>query len=272
MIKGALEIVSEDSVAGWMYSAEVEMKGRVVLAFQGGQCIGSGEISAFRKDLLSAGLGDGYLGFEFPISRVKGGDEGVFVKLDEGDLILVPLNHMRTRAAEKKIAKLKQEDLHGQLASLKWELGRGAILQQDYDFLRSLLQRGVFEKSLYLKTGGQKPELADASKELADLFSVFARRDVTVTAHKITSAAKLSAFLAEASRSALPIVAARADAPLPITIKEGSHLESASPVPGDDRFSIQPQTLIVFDPRVEWSLPEQSGVSMEITCYRASPV
>lgn len=272
MIKGALEVVSEDSVAGWMYSAEIPMKGRVVLAFQGGQCIGSGEISAFRKDLLSAGLGDGYLGFEFPISRVRGGDETVFVKLDEGDLILVPLNQMRSKGNGSKAVKLKVEDLHGGLASLKWELARGAILQQDYDFLRSILQRGVFEKSLYLKTGGQKAELTDVSTQLAELFSVFARRDVKVVAHKVGSARKLAAIGTEAALSSLALVALTAGSPMPVTIREGSHLDAASLAPSDDRFSLQPQTLIFVDPRVEISLPEGFAGEGDLTCYCATPV
>lgn len=68
MIIGAIEYCSQQEVSGWIYSPVNDLKGKPVLAFLNGKCVGAGEIGNFRQDLEDAGLGDGHYGYHFWIT------------------------------------------------------------------------------------------------------------------------------------------------------------------------------------------------------------
>lgn len=68
MLRGAIEIVTDDAISGWMHSPDADLLGRVVLAFVGDDCIGSGRVEIFREDLKAAGLGSGHAGFHFGLT------------------------------------------------------------------------------------------------------------------------------------------------------------------------------------------------------------
>ena len=73
MIQGAIEVVRENVVAGWIYAHAGEgLRNELVLAFSGPRCVGQGRVEIFRRDLLDAGLGDGYCGFHFLIELQPG--------------------------------------------------------------------------------------------------------------------------------------------------------------------------------------------------------
>ena len=73
MIQGAIEMVHETLVSGWIYAHVGEgLRDQLVLAFSGPRCVGQGRVDVFRRDLLDAGLGDGYCGFHFPITLEPG--------------------------------------------------------------------------------------------------------------------------------------------------------------------------------------------------------
>ncbi len=73
LIQGAIELVQRDLVAGWLYAqAGAGFRNHLVLAFSGRRCVGQGKVEIFRRDLLDAGLGDGYCGFHFPIELAPG--------------------------------------------------------------------------------------------------------------------------------------------------------------------------------------------------------
>ena len=73
MIQGAIEVGQENIVGGWIYAHSGEtLRDKLVLAFSGPRCVGQGKVEVFRRDLLDAGLGDGYCGFYFSIALEPG--------------------------------------------------------------------------------------------------------------------------------------------------------------------------------------------------------
>src|SRR5277367_4251298 len=90
MIRGAIEVAQKNRVAGWIYSSADSVRDKLILAFVGARCVGSGKVDRFRKDLLEAKLGDGYCGFEFPIKLNEGERLGaVVVRLQSSDAALI---------------------------------------------------------------------------------------------------------------------------------------------------------------------------------------
>jgi hypothetical protein len=90
MIRGAIETASRSTVSGWLYSQKFNLHGQLLLAFVGDRHVGSGRIEIFRKDLLQAGLGDGYSGFYFAVELRPGETpESMTVRLEECDLALL---------------------------------------------------------------------------------------------------------------------------------------------------------------------------------------
>ena len=90
MIRGAIEVVTEERISGWIYSGAVLASGTLALAFCGSRCVGSGKISLFRQDIADAGLGDGYSGFDFNISLKPDEDvASIVIKLQLCDFALL---------------------------------------------------------------------------------------------------------------------------------------------------------------------------------------
>ena len=90
MIRGAIEVTSRRKVSGWIVSAARPLKGKLVLAFVGSQCVGSGRVDVFRPDLLNANLGDGYAGYDFAIALSDDDDVGsVVIRLEECDAAIL---------------------------------------------------------------------------------------------------------------------------------------------------------------------------------------
>ncbi len=98
MIRGAIDLLENSTIGGWLYSDVVPLKNHTVLAFVDDQCIGSGTIRGFRHDLFEAGLGDGYSGFSFEISVPSGRDAAVVVRLEGSDLSLLQKNSLVSHA------------------------------------------------------------------------------------------------------------------------------------------------------------------------------
>ncbi len=60
------------------------------MAFVADRHVGTGRVDIFRKDILEAGLGDGYSGFYFPVQLAQDeAPESIIVKLEECDLALL---------------------------------------------------------------------------------------------------------------------------------------------------------------------------------------
>lgn len=90
MIRGAIEIVQDKLIAGWIYARVGSLRDQLVLAMSGPRCVGSGQVDIFRRDLLDADLGDGYCGFHFPIELLPGEHPAsVVIKLADSDAVLI---------------------------------------------------------------------------------------------------------------------------------------------------------------------------------------
>lgn len=83
-------MVEPQLVSGWIFCAASPLRGHLVLAFSGQRNAGSGLVEIFRRDLLEAGLGDGYCGFHFPIAlEPHEHPASVVIRLADSDAALI---------------------------------------------------------------------------------------------------------------------------------------------------------------------------------------
>lgn len=91
MIRGAIDEVTTNKIGGWIYSREVNLTGRQVLAFLEGRCVGAGLIDVHRADLAAAGLGEGLCGFSFFVTVPSPDDvRRLQIRLEGSDAMLLP--------------------------------------------------------------------------------------------------------------------------------------------------------------------------------------
>lgn len=91
MIVGAIEVIENNNIAGWLYCEAIDLYRKEVLAFLGEECIGAGVVSIFRQDLIDAGLKGGYLGFSIVTNLIEYSDRAnVKVALKDSNLYLLP--------------------------------------------------------------------------------------------------------------------------------------------------------------------------------------
>lgn len=138
MIIGSIEFCSGYEVGGWLYSPKVELSGETVLAFLDGVCVGSGEISLHRQDLADAGLGNGRLGFTFPITLPDMDDAGrVVVTLTGCEAIIMQ------KGASVRSAETARPPALPDSARIDWMQQRGLLSASGADAIRALLTYGV---------------------------------------------------------------------------------------------------------------------------------
>ncbi|MEJ0048442.1 MAG: hypothetical protein WDN04_21760 [Rhodospirillales bacterium] len=141
MIRGAIEVAQKNRVAGWIYSSADSVRDKLILAFVGGRCVGSGKVDRFRKDLLEAKLGDGYCGFEFPIKLNEGEKLGaVVVKLQSSDAALIQRDSVLTGPHDEDEAADLPDLGAISPASVAWMQDRGWLEQHEYDFLKAVTE------------------------------------------------------------------------------------------------------------------------------------
>lgn len=260
MIRGSIEFVTENRVGGWLYTEPGSARDRTVLAFLDGLCIGAGKVEIFRQDLADAGLGDGYLGFHFPIAvtdpeRVS----GVVVRLEGSDASLLQASSVIQAPTQKPAIAV--EDITQRLASLKWMMTRGWLSQADYDFLKATLQFGVYERTLAMRKGEAVSKQPPA-EVATDLLSVWNFNDITAESQPVESAQALEKMLrahrAQGNQSAM--VGLWTEQKASLLVVEGSHIGTLPPEPGqpDDvtgavSYSIRPEQLLMLDVRCHFA-------------------
>lgn len=90
MIRGFIEYIDEGHVGGWIYSPDLKVSGRRVLAFLDDKCVGAGEVERQRPDLEQVGFGSDPLGFHFPIAAITNEDaQRIYVRVDDSDFVLI---------------------------------------------------------------------------------------------------------------------------------------------------------------------------------------
>jgi hypothetical protein len=227
MLRGAIDLTHPERIGGWIYSELGSVRGRTILAFIDDKCVGSGIVDVFRKDLADAGLGDGYLGFSFPVS-VKDPDDicRAIVRLDGSDTVLLQ--------PSSKIASKKKADLFTSIIdsadSIEWMRSSGWLAPEEFTFLKYIHQIGAFDYSLLVPKSADKKEtgLLDPVKAAQSLLSLLCLRKTVVLDLQITISEPdsfLNQILA-AAKKPLPVVAVTSRVPGTIAVVEGSHFDA----------------------------------------------
>ena len=180
MIKGAIDDLRETEIAGWVYSDLGPVKNRTVLAYLEQECLGSGQIDLFRQDLLDAGLADGVLGFRFAISPVDSEQlPRLTIKLEESDLVLFQGGSAAPNPERTEV----QSEVLRPVAELEWMHSRGWLDQSEFDLLRFLSQRGVYDKLLL---GAAENTRVKAAKEARHCLELVYMQELRVTEQRIS--------------------------------------------------------------------------------------
>jgi hypothetical protein len=279
MIRGAIEVVTTEAVQGWIHCDHVAMSDQTILAYSGEQCVGSGRANVFRSDLVSAGLGDGKLGFSFPISVDPETLETVVVKLEGSDAVLLQTG-ARVGKRGAGAAVLKRSSVLAQLGRLKWALKHGRIGQADFDFLRTLYSFGVYERGLVRRRSADDHLVVDSWRVVArNLFEALVAMEVEVFETKVSSPEQ---FKLEMTRIAcnpelLPVVALRSDEPASIQVAEGSHVvgnaagSDSGPLPASAaKYVLTTECLLMLDSRAASQLAVRASIEIATATVPAS--
>ncbi len=248
MIRGAIEQVTHNRVTGWIWSPDVDLAGRTVLAFLDMACIGAGKVDGFRGDLKAAGLGTGRAGFSFNLTYRNPADAPrVVVKLEGSDAVLIQAGSRVAPPAGRQAggAAAPARDL----AALNWMRARGWIGQPDHDFLRFIRQVGAYGRTL---APGQEPGVI-----ARHLLGLHRMRDAEVTREKVPTIRDLRhlAVTREAASGPGEALALWSAARFSLPVVEGSHAAD-QPVRPDEAlppgiaYPLGPDRLLVLDARV----------------------
>jgi hypothetical protein len=274
MIRGSIEFASTDQIQGWIHTSDGRVRDYTLLAFQGDQCVGAGKVNTFRGDLADAGLGDGHLGFSFPISVAPERVGSVVLRLEGGDAVILQ-NGAHVAGGSKARAGLSRDEVRERLASLKWALKHGRISQADFDFLRILWSFGVYERGLLRRSAGDDAVVAEKPTAVAAaLLESYAGTDVRTSTETVRTPAEFAAALARtlAASAAPPVVALHASGRASVRVAEGTHVsdtEGAQAVPFTD-YALTGEQLLILDARARSEIQIGDGASVEIV--RAEPV
>ncbi|WP_168990413.1 hypothetical protein [Aureimonas flava] len=273
MIRGSIEFASTDLIQGWIYTSDGRVRDYTLLAFQGDQCVGAGKVAAFRGDLAEAGIGDGHLGFSFPISVAAERVGSVVLRLEGGDAVILQSGATVAGAARAR-AGLSREEVRERLASLKWALKHGRVSQSDFDFLRILWSFGAYERGLLRRNAGDEAVVADKPALVAAaLLEAYAGTDVRTACETVRSPAEFAAALGRvvARSAAPPVVALHAVGRATVRVAEGTHVadsEGAGAVPFTD-YPLTGEQLLILDARARCDIQLGEGAQVEIV--RAEP-
>ncbi len=273
MIRGSIESVTADLIQGWIHSSDGRIRDHTLLAFHGDQCVGAGKVNTFRGDLADAGIGDGHLGFSFPISVPADRLGSVVLRLEGGDAILVQSRAFVTSASAAH-AGLSRDEVRSRLASLKWALKHGRISQGDFDFLRILWSFGAYERGLLRRSAGEEAMVSDAPATVAaSLLESYAGTDVRVETETVRSSEAFAQAVAGVVGAAglLPVVALHTSERATVRVAEGTHVtdaEASRAAPFTD-YPIGTDQLLILDARARVEIQMAEGCSLDI--IRAVP-
>jgi len=231
MLRGAIDYATSSRLGGWVFSQVVSLRDHTVLAYLDDLCIGTGQIDKFRQDLVDAGLGDGFLGFNFPIALDRPEDLGrVVIRLDGSDAVILQ-SESRIAAAADASATDTPPPTH-RLASVKWMREHGWLDQSQYDFLHCIQQFGVYDRMLHCarRSGADPAPPDDATTVGRDLLELYYMEAVELQRETFPSITDLIRFLDRGDWMARPepVVALTAPERSRIAVVEGSHRDRES--------------------------------------------
>ena len=285
MIRGAIEVVQKNRVAGWLYSAGDPLRDKTVLAFVGTRCVGAGKVDRFRQDLLDAKLGDGYCGYDFPIKLADAETTGaVIVRLQFSDMALIQPGS-RVSDAQEAAAAVGADLGAIPLASVSWMMDHGMFEQAEYDFLKCMHAVGAYERGLRAAKRGAGQPADGAAERLApeavaqELLGLFTLSDARITATTVAAISDLAADPAVLRRAAVPVAALWSRERGRIRIEERSHLDGRSdgavgePQAGSIEYSFGPDRLLFVHRDCRFAaqgLAPASGITV-LTAAAAEP-
>jgi hypothetical protein len=253
MLRGAIDFTSSSKIGGWIYADVGQVQGRTILAFLDGRCVGAGLIDRFRQDLADAGLGDGYLGFNFGITVTNAQDvERVVVKLEGSDLALVQPSARieRASATVRGKASLLQSP-----AKIEWMRTRGWLEQAEFDFLKSLSQIGVYDLSLRHSKSTEKAlgtPLLDPVQAAQRMLGLISFEEVDLVTQEITAFSDLvnAAALSQLPDPVAALWSAKRES---VLVVEGSNNDTTTPLDaalqGAIEYPCGPDRLLFLDLR-----------------------
>lgn len=226
MLRGYIEQVTPELISGWLYSDMGPLEGRRVLAMLDGTCIAVGTIEFFRQDLFDAGLGDGKLGFHFPLPKMRRADLArVTIRLEASDTDLLQAGTRvagpggSDEGATGPVAGLP--DLPD--ASIRWMRARGWLAAREEEALLSLRRSGVCTWMLDAASPREDQE--------AEALTLLALRRVAPERQDVASldivVALCQRAMEEADPARAPLVALWCETPGEIGVAEASHRATA---------------------------------------------
>jgi hypothetical protein len=227
MLRGAIDYATSSRLGGWVFSEVINLRDHTVLAYLDDLCIGTGQIDKFRQDLADAGLGDGFLGFNFAIAIDRPEDlERVVIRLDGSDAVILQPSSRITGAADPSTTAIPLPT--HRLATVKWMREHGWLDQSEYDFLHCLQQFGVYDRMLHQprRSGAHlSPPTTDASAIARELLELYYMEAAELQRETFPSITDLVRFLDRGDWMAWPepVVALTAAERSRIAVVEGSH-------------------------------------------------
>jgi hypothetical protein len=257
MINGAIEYATSEEVAGWVYSPKLKMRDCRVLAFVDDNCVGAGTVTIFRSDLKMAGLGDGYLGFSFPVTVKRQDQPKIYIKIEDSDFILMQNKSKISSANPELLEQLKIAPIFHvrRLSALKWMLTNKAISQTSYDTLRMLQVFGVYERTSYAMSE-QESEVAlkKIESDITAFFETYAQNNIKLKGKKGINFDEHGQLLQHVLESdiCIPIVAYVSSKRIKLNLAEGSHISNNNEKSDlTSEYIINPGNILYVDSRAE---------------------
>jgi len=227
MLRGAIDYATPSRLGGWIFSEAISLRDHIVLAYLDDLCIGTGQIDKFRQDLVDAGLSDGFLGFNFPITLDRPEDLArVVIRLDGSDAVILQPNSRIAAPAADASANGTPLPTH-RLASVKWMREHGWLDQSEYDFLNCIQQFGVYDRMLHWprRSSADPAPADDAATVGRDLLGLYYMDAVELQREAFPSVTDLVRFLDRGDWMTRPepVVALAASERSRIAVVEGSH-------------------------------------------------
>jgi hypothetical protein len=263
MLKGAIDHISPNEIGGWIYSATGSLRNHTVLAFLDDVCIGAGRVELYREDLADAGLGDGFLGFRFPVNLASV-DEAplVAVKLEGSDAVIIQPS---ARLVRRTLLRPRTIVTARTLASIEWMRARSWLDQAEYDFLRMMFRFGIYDLSLRQGRSGEKPRgngLRDPLEVAQEMFELLCNARTEVATDVLAQESGWRSQVERYKEGGIePIIAVWSPQRASISLVEGSH-QDVSPSTSDDdatgavEYAVAPDRLLFIDLRcrLKWKI------------------
>lgn len=269
MIRGSIEVVSQHLVQGWIHAEGVSLRDATVLAFAGANCVGSGTVGIYRKDLEDAGLGDGYLGFSIDISVPEQLLPSITVRLNRSDAALLQSSSIVVGAVEQRPA-ITREAQARQIDCLKWALQRCRLSQSEFDFLRVLCTFGIYERGLARRAApGDHAEGSNAAAVIQEMMEAQASGPVELKVRRLEHHENFSSVVSEIlmTPSSLPILALTADRPCSFEVLEGSHVVDSAIARKPVTYLLTAANVLVADARLGMRLLPLDHLDTRLDVY-----